>query len=182
MFDHLKSALSLRIGEFVRQRGATTTVEFGLVAAPFIALTIGIMQTALVFFSGQTLETAAAAAGRLIMTGQAQTQGWGASQFKTQVCGKVLALINCQSGLSVDVETYSSFAQANLSLPITSGNFNTSGMGYNPGGPGSIVVVRLYYQFPAYVNLMGFNMGNLSSGADLIAATAVFKNEPYASS
>ena len=52
----------------------------------------------------------------------------------------------------------------------------------NPGGPGDIVVLRLYYQYPVYVNLLGFNLSNLSGGLDLLAATAVFKNEPYASS
>ena len=55
-------------------------------------------------------------------------------------------------------------------------------LGYNPGGPGDIVMLRLYYQYPVYVNLLGFNLSNLTGGYDLFAATAVFKNEPYASS
>jgi hypothetical protein len=29
---------------------------------------------------------------------------------------------------------------------------------------------------------MGFNLSNLNGGLDLLAATAVFKNEPYAAS
>jgi len=202
MFDQLKSTIASRVRlcsplsrlrrkatdralllrRFVEQRRATSSVEFGLVAAPFVALSVGIMQTAMVFFSSQTLETAAAIAGRLIMTGQAQTQGWNAAQFKQQVCSQITALINCQSSVYVDVETYSSFSAANLGLPITGGNFNTSSLGYNPGGPGDIVVVRLYYQFPLYVQLLGLNMSNMSGNTDLLAATSVFKNEPYASS
>jgi hypothetical protein len=42
------------------------------------------------------------------------------------------------------------------------------------------VVVRLYYQYPVYMNLLDFNLSNLTGGYDLLAATAVFKNEPYA--
>jgi hypothetical protein len=43
-------------------------------------------------------------------------------------------------------------------------------------------VVRLYYQYPVFVNLLGLNLSNLNGGYDLLAATAVFKNEPYAAS
>ncbi len=91
-------------------------------------------------------------------------------------------IFNCQTGVYVDVETYSTFADANLSSPVTNGNFNTSAMGYNPGGPGDIVVVRLYYQYPVFMNLMGFNLSDVNGGYNLLAATAIFKNEPYASS
>jgi hypothetical protein len=40
--------------------------------------------------------------------------------------------------------------------------------------------VRLYYQYPVYFNVIGLN--NLNGGLNLLAATAVFQNEPYASS
>jgi Flp pilus assembly protein TadG len=167
---------------FLRQPKGSTSVEFGLVAAPFVALTLGIIQTAVLFFASQSLETAAATSSRLIMTGQAQIQGLTAAQFKSQVCDTIKGMFNCASGVSVDVETYSSFAAVNLGMPITNKTFNSSQLGYNPGGPGDIVVVRLYYQYPVYMNLLGFNLSNLSGGYDLIAATAVFKNEPYVSS
>jgi Flp pilus assembly protein TadG len=191
MFEQMKSTLaarairlapSLLLRRFVRQRKAAATVEFAIVAAPFLALTFAIMETAIVFFASQTLETAAASAGRLIMTGQAQTNGWTAAQFKAQVCAQIYGIFNCNSGVYVDVESYSSFSSANLSAPVTNGTFNSNKLGYSPGGPGDIVVLRLYYQYPVYVNLLGFNLSNLNGGANLLAATAVFKNEPYASS
>jgi Flp pilus assembly protein TadG len=164
---------------FLHQTRATTTVEFGLLAAPFVALAFAILQTALVFFAGQTLETAAATAGRMVLTGQAQTAGWSSAQFKQQVCSAINSAFNCLSSVYVDVENYSSFAAANLGMPISNGNFNSSNLGYNPGGPGDIVVVRVYYKYPVYMNLLGFNLSNLNGGYDLLAATAVFKNEPY---
>jgi Flp pilus assembly protein TadG len=167
---------------FVRHRKAATSVEFGLLAAPFLALSFATLQTGIIFFAGQTLETAAATSSRLIMTGQAQTQGWAASDFKQQVCNTITGIFNCQNGVYVDVETYSTFAAADLSSPLANGNFNTSALGYNPGGPGDIVVVRLYYQYPVFMNLMGFNLSDVNGGYNLLAATAIFKNEPYASS
>ena len=169
MFDQHRSALLRR---FVRHRKATTSVEFGLLAAPFLALSFATLQTAIIFFAGQALETAAATSSRLILTGQAQTQGWTAAQFKQQVCSTITGLFNCQSGVYVDVETYSTFAAANLGMPVINGNFQTSAMGYNPGGPGDIVVVRLYYQYPVYMNLLGFSLSDLNGGYNLLAATA----------
>jgi Flp pilus assembly protein TadG len=167
---------------FLSQTDAGATLEFGLLAAPFVAGLFAILQTALVFFAGQALETAAAASARLIFTGQAQSAGWSASQFKSQVCNQIHGIFNCSSGVYVDVETYSSFASANTGLPVTNGSFNSSGLGYNPGGPGDVVMLRLYYKYPVYVNLFGFNMSNLNGGFNLLAATAIFRNEPYASS
>lgn len=188
MFDRLKSMLTARarrsavaplLSRFLRQTKATSSVEFAFVATPFLALTLGVIQTAVMFLAGQSLETAAAVAGRLIMTGQAQTQGWTAAQFKTQVCNQIQAMFNCANGIYVDVETYPTFAAANLGLPINNGNFQTANLGYNPGGPGDIVVVRLYYQYPVYFSALP--LSNLSNGSNLMAATAVFQNEPYSS-
>ena len=47
-------------GRFARRQDGGAAVEFGLVAAPFLALLFAIMETAIVFFAGQALETAAA--------------------------------------------------------------------------------------------------------------------------
>jgi Flp pilus assembly protein TadG len=145
-------------------------------------LSFATLQTAIIFFAGQALETAAATSARLILTGQAQTQGWSEAQFKQQVCNNITGLFNCQNGVYIDVENYASFAAANLSSPVTGGNLNTSALNYNPGGPGDVVVVRLYYKYPVYMNLLGFSLSNLNGGYNLLAATAIFKNEPYASS
>jgi len=179
---HKVQLLTSPLRRFIRQDGAGTTVEFGLLAAPFMAALFAILQTAIVFFAGQTLETAAAASARLIFTGQAQTSGWSAAQFKQQVCDQIHGVFSCNSGVYVDVETYSSFSAISTAMPVSNGSFNSSALGYNPGGPGDIVVLRLYYQYPVYVNLLGFNLSNLNGGLNLLAATAVFKNEPYTSS
>jgi Flp pilus assembly protein TadG len=185
MLEQLKRAISASMPlsrRFASHSRASTTIEFGLLAAPFVALVFAILQTAIIFFAGQSLETAAATAGRLILTGQAQIQGWSAAQFKQQVCTTITGLFNCSAGVYVDVETYSSFAAVNLGVPVSNGVFNSASLGYNPGGPGDIVVVRLYYRYPVFVDLLGFNLSGLTGGYNLLAATAVFKNEPYASS
>src|SRR5437763_9199963 len=103
---------------FIRQQDGAAAVEFAMVAAPFLAMVFAIMETALVFFAGQTLETAGADSARLIMTGQAQTQGFDQAKFKDAVCAKIYGLFNCSAGLYVDVKNYSSFAAINTAQPV----------------------------------------------------------------
>jgi Flp pilus assembly protein TadG len=165
----------------VRQQGGAAAVEFGLVAAPFLALVFAIMETAIVFFAGQTLETAAADSARLIMTGQAQTQGYDQTKFKNAVCAKIYGLFNCSGGLYVDVKKYASFSNINNSqLPVdANGNLQTGQFGYQPGGPGDIVVVRLVYLWPVYVSLLGLNLSDAAGSNRVLMSTVAFRNDPY---
>jgi hypothetical protein len=41
------------------------------------------------------------------------------------------------------------------------------------------VVVRLIYQYPVYVSLLGFDLADMSGNKRLLVATSVFRNEPY---
>jgi Flp pilus assembly protein TadG len=170
------------VRRLVRHQEGAAAIEFGLVAAPFLALVFAIIESAVVFFAGQALETAAADSARLIMTGQAQTQGFDQDKFKLAVCAKIYGLFNCNGGLYVDVKKYSSFDSVNTSKPIDSnGNLQTGNFGYQPGGPGDIVVVRLMYQWPVYVSLLGLNLSDMSGGKRLLISTVAFRNEPYGS-
>jgi len=163
------------VRRFGRKEDGSAAIEFGMVAAPFLALVFAIMETAFVFFAGQTLETAVADSSRLIMTGQAQTQGMNQSAFKTAVCAKIYGLFDCEGGVHIDVKTYPDFANVNLSNPLDgNGNFQ-SNQTYQPGGAGDIVVVRLFYQWPIYVALLQ----NMSGNKRLLVATAAFRNEPF---
>jgi Flp pilus assembly protein TadG len=165
------------LGRLLRQQDGAAAVEFSLVAAPFLALLFAIMETALVFFSGQALETAVADSARLIMTGQAQSQGLTQATFKNAVCAKIYGLFDCQNGIYVDVQTFTSFSGVTMNSPLDiNGNFVPTT--YNPGGPKDIVVVRLFYQWPVYVSLLD----KLTTGGKrLLVATAAFRNEPYGS-
>lgn len=164
---------------FVRQQDGVAAVEFAFVAVPFLALTFAILETALVFFAGQTLESAVTDAGRLIMTGQAQTNGWTKDDFKTQVCNRIFGLFDCVNGVYVDVQTYTSFAAVNQTPPVNNGVFDQSKMNFSPGAPGDIEVVTLYYQWPIYFSPFGIDLANLSNNKRLLIATAVFCNEPF---
>jgi Flp pilus assembly protein TadG len=170
----------------LRREDGAAAVEFALVAAPFLALMFAIIETALVFFAGQYLETVVTDTSRLIMTGQVQKQGLSQSQFLTQVCGKIVALFDCSS-LIVDVQKYSGYSGSDTSLPLSNGNltFATDPQGqpvtsFQPGGPGDIVVERIMYEWPVWVWFPGLaSMSDMNNKRRLLMATAAFTNEPY---
>ena len=154
---------------FRRNRRASAAVEFALVAPAFFALLFAILETAIMFLAGQVLETITANSARMILTGQAQNAGFSQSQFQTYLCNQVPALFNC-AGIYVDVQSYPAIdASNNFVIPTN----------YNPGGPGNIVVVRVFYQWQLFVTGLGYNISNLSGSKRLLSATAAFQNEPY---
>jgi Flp pilus assembly protein TadG len=178
------------VRRLARREDGAAAVEFALVATPFLAFLFAIMETSFIFFAEQTLEKSAADAARLIMTGQQQnaTVPEGSTsfdEFKKKVCDPAakLPMFDCAK-MIIDVQTYgfTSFSSANTSKPINNGKLNPDfNAGYNPGGPGCIVVVRIMYPWPVYVSLLGLSasLSEMAGNQRLLLATAVFRNEPY---
>jgi Flp pilus assembly protein TadG len=184
---------------FRRNRNASAAVEFALVAPVFFGLLFAIIETSIIFFADQVLETITQDSARLIATGQAQTgqvmiNGVAAcaaapctqAEFQTYVCSRVPALLfTCPPGVNgifIDVESYpvsaGGFTNVTINNQISGGAF-INNMQYSTGGPTDIVVVRLFYQWPQYVTGLGYNITNLTGNKRLLVATAVLKNEPY---
>jgi Flp pilus assembly protein TadG len=187
MFAKLRSRLArgrqrlAPVARFVRREDGAAALEFALVSVPFIGLLLATLQTSLVFFAGQVLESAAADSSRLILTGTAQNSKMKQGDFASAVCGKFQALFNC-SGLMIDVQTASSFANANTSLPTLSydaqGNVSNS-WAYQPGNKGDIVIMRVMYLWPVFTGPLNLNLSNQGNGKLLLIATAAFRNEPF---
>jgi Flp pilus assembly protein TadG len=163
---------------FARDRRGATAVEFALIAAPFIALLVAILETCLVFFAQEVLQTATTQASRLVMTGQAQAANLTAAQYQQKVCTFASMIFTC-SGIYVNVQTFSSFSSMTQLSPLQSGNFNSSSMNYNMGGPGDIVLIQVFYQWPIILGPLGFTLANMNGNYRLLVGTAVFRNEPY---
>jgi Flp pilus assembly protein TadG len=178
MPSHIRSFRNV-LNRFRRNRRGATVVEFALVAPMFFALLFAIIETAFMFFASQVLETVTQDSARLIQTGQAQTGAYTAAQFKADVCARITVMFDCVNGISVDVQSYPSFASINVANPIDAGKNFTNPNNYSPGGPGDIVMVRLFYQWPIIVTKFGYDLSNLNGSKRLLSATAAFQNEPF---
>ena len=164
---------------FLRDEQGIAAIEFGMVALPFFAIMMAIVETFLLFFASQTIETATDVGARLIRTGQAQTGGFDEADFKNAICDAMAGLFNCEANLRVDVRTYAQFALVDMTRPIDEERELVEDFTYTPGAGGDIVVVRAFYEWPLHTNLLGLGLANLASGKYLIAATAAFRNEPF---
>ncbi|NOJ46784.1 TadE/TadG family type IV pilus assembly protein [Bradyrhizobium archetypum] len=164
---------------FRRNRRGSAAVEFALVAPLFFGVLFAIIELALVFFASQILESVTQDTARLIMTGQAQNASYTQAQFKNAVCAKLIVMFDCVNGISIDVKNYPSFATVDVADPIDAEKKFVPPNNYLPGGPGDIVVVRLFYKWPLFVTGFGFNIANIGTNERLLTATAAFQNEPY---
>lgn len=166
------------LSRFRREESGATAIEFGIVAAPFFALMIAIMEVALVYFANFSLENGLDQAARLIRTGQAQEQGFSQQQFKEAVCDNVGVLSSCLEGLKVEVVRYDNFGGVSPSDPVDGDGQLRDDFGYDPGTGGDVVLVRAFYEWNLVAAIPG-GLGNMPSGGRLIAAVATFRNEPF---
>ena len=175
---------------FVADRKGATAVEFALIGAPFLALLVAIIQSFLVFFAQQYLETAVNQSSRTILTGQEQalaqnlTPAQAQAQFASAVCSNLVILFDC-SKLMIDVQVAGSWSSANTGVPTLTFDSNgnvTNTWQFNPGKQSDIVVVRVMYQWPVFMGPLGFNLSNLANGNRLIMASTAFMNEAYINS
>lgn len=183
--------LNTALRRFRNNRSGSAAIEFAMVATPFFALLFAIMETAMVFFAAQVLETGTNDSARLLYTNQALNSGMTQEQFGNDVCNRVKVLFTCgtnNANLTIVVKTYApgvTIPSSDLAVPIVSGVFNGQ-PAYTLPKSGDTVLVRVFYQWPLIVTGLGYNIANIfsSGGTDnkrLLAASASFRVEPNGS-
>ncbi len=165
---------------FASDKRGIATVEFALIAVPFFFLIFGLLEVCVLFIMSAVLEHGAGEAARAIRTGQFQAGGFGDLAFKNAVCSELFGLMNCDSKLFLDVQTFSSFGGATNPSPIDDdGNLATDSFSFNAGGQNEIVVVRVFYEWDLIVPVLSKPLANMANDRRLIQATVAFRNEPF---
>jgi Flp pilus assembly protein TadG len=167
---------------FRRDRHGSAAVEFAFIAPLFFMLLFAIIETALMFFAGQVLETITQDSARLMLTNQAQDGGMTQPQFRTALCGRITALFGC-TGVFITVKAYppgTLIPQSDLADPISGGAFVDNST-YQVPRACDTGLVRVFYQWPLYVTKLGYDMANITQSGSkykLLSATAAFRVEP----
>jgi Flp pilus assembly pilin Flp len=135
----------------VSDRRGATTVEFGIIAVPFLVLVLAILELALVFLASGSLDTATAGAARTeSLAGVVPTR----AAVAERICGEMPGFgRDCGSALQVELEE----------LAASSGG-------------SSIVVVRAVYRWPLLSPLIGRVLAG-GDGAIALVATNAFRLE-----
>ena len=160
------------------KREGAAAVEFALVGLPFFMLILAIFEVALMLSVNSMLDNAVVSSARLVRTGQVGNQ-MTQQEFVDEVCSRmVLITTNCKDRLSVDVRPVASFTP--IAPPaIINGEFDDSELGFNPGASRSLMLVRVWYQYPIVSPFMQQAMSKLANGTYLMHSTSAFRNEPY---
>jgi Flp pilus assembly protein TadG len=182
-----------RAGGLIRNSSGSAPIEFALFGSASLLLIFGVFAASFLFVANMTLDNAVDRGARVIRTGEAQTQGFDAARFKSEVCKYLTAPLSC-SGLKLDVRTCSSFGGCQPATALdSSGNLNTN-LSYNPGAGGDIVIVKAFYEwdflsnFPVVplpimsapkIQSVDTRLSNMPNGNRVLIATAVFRNEPF---
>ncbi|MCH8488418.1 MAG: pilus assembly protein [Oceanicaulis sp.] len=170
-----RHSLTLR---FIKAREGATAVEFALIAGPFFLLLMGLIEIALFFFASTMIETATTEAARDIRTGEVLVSGDGPEEFRNRICARAGRILDC-ARIQVDVRRVDSFGAAELGAQVNEGGLDSSGFGFEPGGPGEIVVVRAVYEWPLIAPGQFNGLANLPGNKRLIIASAAFRNEQF---
>ncbi|HZV84326.1 MAG TPA: TadE/TadG family type IV pilus assembly protein [Brevundimonas sp.] len=178
----LRSAPSRRlrpfVGRFIRARDGSAAVEFGMVALPFCLMVFAILELALVFVTDSVLENAAIETGRLVRTGQASASSMTPEQFKTSLCSRMsIFSADCATRAKIDVRVIPQFATVPPD-PLQSGTFDASQMTYSNGVPGSLMLVRVWYEQPLLTTFLSQALSRTRNGPAILTATTAFRNEP----
>lgn len=177
------TALNKTLRRFRRNRRGSAAVEFAFVAPLFFVMLFAIIETALMFFAAQVLETGTQDSARLMLTHQAQDANLTQAQFKQDLCNRVVVLFSC-TGVYVDVKSYPEGSAITITDPIDgAGNFvNNFSYQTAPAGSPNTVIVRAFYQWPMIVTGLGYNIANIgrntTNAKRLLASTAAFRVEP----
>lgn len=177
----MRSRFVRRSSGFRRSREGSSAVEFAMVALPFFFMMFAIIEIGMIFVTDSVLENAMIETGRLIRTGQASGSKITAEQFKAKFCSKMSVFASqCTSRATVDVREIPQFRNQLPPDPMASGAaFDPSKLVYEPGQPGSLMLIRVWYRQPLFTPFLAQALSRLGDGATIMTASTTFRNEPY---
>ncbi|MBL4804287.1 MAG: pilus assembly protein [Alphaproteobacteria bacterium] len=144
---------------------------------PYMLLTLGILELAIMFTAQSLLEGATTSAARMVRTGELQQSGVGNEEqvFRDALCEYAAVFIDCEN-IVVEVKPLDSFFDD--IAPQFDADGNIVSEGFNSGGSGDSMLIRTSYRY----GMMTPVVGPLIMGPDsstLFISTIVMQTEPY---
>lgn len=162
-----------------------------MVALPFLALLIAVLETSLAFFVQELLETSVEAAARNLVTGKTQAaDGLGSSggmskaqlaeRFRMDSCKSLPSFLSCNR-LFAEVRSAGAWPDLDTSkvaFTLDSTGKVTNTFKYDIGSQGAIVMVRLMYLWPVEASSI-LHLNTVGTNQRVMIATSVAKSESY---
>lgn len=164
-------------GRFKRDKRGVSTIEFAFIIGPFLAITLGTMEIAMIHLMRSSLSNAVEGASRPIYTGAA---GCATVQsVKTEICSRIAMKgeQTCTENLKVILEELSDFDGARIEAGA---EFDDIEDAVDPGGAESTMLLRTFYNWEVMFPLLAEALGG-DEGTLLLSASTAFRNEPFGS-
>ena len=189
-----RAGLRARFGRLRRDERGAALVEFGLLAWPFFALLLAVVEVSLMLLHTSTLETAVNNVAREIRVGIAANQTDEAAYIDSRLCDQLLLRSNCNE-LFVEIRNLGNDLSANIatSVDLTFTSYDTDGDGQlsstemdtaigalpsEPSTGGSYMLVRAYSRYQLIIPMVAPLLGG-SDGEVVLMSTAIFRTEPF---
>jgi len=160
---------------FGRDTRGVATIEFAFIIVPFLTITLGTMEVAMVHLMRSSVTNAVEGASRPIYTGAAGCAT--VETVKEQICSRIgmQSEANCTANLKVVLEELDSFDGSRID---TDDDFDSINDFVEPGSAESTMLLRTYYNWSIMFPFLSEAMGG-DDGAMLLSASTAFKNEPF---
>lgn len=172
------------INRFKKDEDGVTAVEFAIVSGPFFLLVFAIIESSLLFFANQYLETVVDDIARLYRTGQVANIST-AAKLKAEMCQRIKGLFDCNN-IFINLDTANKFID--LPPPPTASNtanVNSDGK-FEPSErfdpnicPTQIIQFTASYEWPIYANYSAPLVSEGLNNNALISVTAVVRTEDF---
>lgn len=162
---------------FKSERKGSTAVEFAVIILPFLMLTLGTLEIALIHLSRSSMTDAIEKTSRQIMTGQSGCIT--ANEYITQLCDR-LSFSNgdCTQNTKVVMQQLDSFSD---DPGADEQNFASITNSMENGRENSIMLLRSYHRWNVMLPLLDKALGG-GNGEIILVSNLAFRNEPFGAS
>lgn len=168
-------------GSFWREKSAVASIEFSLLALPFLLLIFAIIESAISFSVQQLISDRTNTLSKEIKVGSLVGSNLDTKKIKDYICDPHPVFFKLDCGeLYVDLRSYNSIKDVPRKLSYKQdGDVDTSGFKVQPGGAGEINQLIVLYKWPILSDLLRGRLSNLPHGKTLLVSTVAWRNEPY---
>ena len=183
MFGHLLARIARRTSRFKKSESGLAAIEFSFVVGPFLLILCPIVETGCMMFSEYSLQAAVQQSSRLMRTGQAQSAGMSAADFKTKICNIVGSLMDCNK-IVVYSDSAPTFAALKAKMPGSLGvgtkaDGSAGPASYKCGDPTEAVAVVATYDWTFVFPMMNFNANTSVTTMKRLVGISLFAAEPF---
>lgn len=167
-------ALHKLLRRFKSERKGSTAIEFAFIIVPFLLITLGTLEIALIHLSRSSMADAIEKTSRQIMTGESGCLT--AQQYIDQLCGRIsFSNGQCTTNTKVVMQELASFTS---DPGADEQDFDSINSDIDNGRENSIMLLRAYHRWNVMFPLLDDALGG-GEGELVLVSNLAFRNEPF---